>query len=155
MIERYGPLSLSRQCALQGVSRSSQYYRPKGESAENLALMRRMDDLHMEQHMVKANFMTPAFLKRVRSRADGDTYGTQALRELAEITAQQVDEWKTAGKPTDKRALLADMVEACRVSFFEVDRLLQNARRGAPGWAQAERDLLAARRALWPLLDDF
>ena len=46
MIERDGPLSLSRQCALLGVSRSSQYYRPKGESAEDLALMRRMDGLH-------------------------------------------------------------------------------------------------------------
>ena len=42
MIERDGPLSLSRQCALLGVSRSSQYYRPKGESAEDLALMRLM-----------------------------------------------------------------------------------------------------------------
>ena len=48
MIERGGPLSLSRQCALLGVSRSSQYYRPKGESAENLALMRRLDELHMK-----------------------------------------------------------------------------------------------------------
>ena len=47
MIERDGPLSLSRQCALLGVSRSSQYYRPKGESAEDLALIRRMDELHM------------------------------------------------------------------------------------------------------------
>ncbi|WP_420633968.1 IS3 family transposase [Candidatus Palauibacter sp.] len=47
MIERDGPLSLSRQCALLGVSRSSRYYRPKGESAENLALMRRLDELHM------------------------------------------------------------------------------------------------------------
>ena len=47
MIERDGPLSLSRQCAVLGVSRSSQYYRPKGESAEDLALMRRMDELHM------------------------------------------------------------------------------------------------------------
>ena len=47
MIERDGALSLSRQCALLGVSRSSQYYRPKGESAEDLALMRRMDGLHM------------------------------------------------------------------------------------------------------------
>ena len=47
MIERGGPLSLSRQCALLGMSRSSQYYRPKGESAEDLALMRRLDELHM------------------------------------------------------------------------------------------------------------
>ena len=42
MIEPDGPLSLSRQCVLLGVSRSSLYYRPKGESAENLALMRHL-----------------------------------------------------------------------------------------------------------------
>ena len=48
MIEPEGPLSLSRQCVLLGVSRSSLYYRPKGESAENLALMRRMDEFHMD-----------------------------------------------------------------------------------------------------------
>ena len=47
MIERGGELSLARQCALLGVSRSSQYYAPSGESAENLALMRRMDELHL------------------------------------------------------------------------------------------------------------
>ena len=47
MIEPDGPLSVSRQCALLRVSRSSLYYRPKGQSAENLALMRRMDELHM------------------------------------------------------------------------------------------------------------
>ena len=47
MIEHGGELSLARQCALLGVSRSSQYYAPSGESAENLALMRRMDELHL------------------------------------------------------------------------------------------------------------
>jgi len=40
-------LSLSRQCRLLRVSRSSLYHRPKGESAENLALMRRIDELFL------------------------------------------------------------------------------------------------------------
>ena len=48
MIDRGCGLSLSRQCELLGVSRSSQYYAAKGESAENLALMRRLDELHLE-----------------------------------------------------------------------------------------------------------
>ena len=47
MIDRGCGLSLSRQCALLGVSRSSQYRPPAGESAENLALMRRLDELHL------------------------------------------------------------------------------------------------------------
>lgn len=48
MIDRDGELSLSRQCALLGVSRSSLYYEPKAESEEKLTLMRRMDELHMD-----------------------------------------------------------------------------------------------------------
>ena len=48
MIDRGYGLPLSRQCELLGVSRSSQYYAAKGESAENLALMRRLDELHLE-----------------------------------------------------------------------------------------------------------
>ena len=40
-------LSLSRQCRLLSVSRSSFYYAPKGESPENLALMRRIDELFL------------------------------------------------------------------------------------------------------------
>ena len=47
MIDRAGGPSLSRQCELLGVSRSSRYYEPRGESAENLALMRRLDELHL------------------------------------------------------------------------------------------------------------
>jgi putative transposase len=40
-------LSLSRQCELVSISRSSFYYSPRGESAENLALMRRIDELFL------------------------------------------------------------------------------------------------------------
>ncbi len=48
MIRRDHPkLSLSRQCRLLRVSRSSLYHRPKGESAQNLALMRRIDELFL------------------------------------------------------------------------------------------------------------
>lgn len=48
MIERKeAELSLSRQCRLLEISRSSLYYRPKGESAQTLALMRRIDELFL------------------------------------------------------------------------------------------------------------
>jgi putative transposase len=40
-------LSIARQCALLGLARSTRYYRPVGESAENLALMRRIDELYL------------------------------------------------------------------------------------------------------------
>ncbi len=49
MIRRDHPgLSLSRRCRLLSISRSSFYYAPKGESPENLALMRRIDELFMK-----------------------------------------------------------------------------------------------------------
>jgi putative transposase len=49
MIKRDHPgLSLSRQCRLLSISRSSYYYQGKGESPENLALMRRIDELFMK-----------------------------------------------------------------------------------------------------------
>ena len=38
---------MRRQCELLGVSRSGYYYEPCPESPENLALMRRLDELHL------------------------------------------------------------------------------------------------------------
>ena len=38
-------LSLSRQCRLLSIGRSSFYHAPKGESPETLAVMRRIDAL--------------------------------------------------------------------------------------------------------------
>ena len=49
MIEREpAGLSLTRQCRLLELSRSSVYYRPVGESAQTLALMRRIDELYLQ-----------------------------------------------------------------------------------------------------------
>jgi putative transposase len=39
-------LSVSRQCALVGLARATAYYTPSGESAENLAVMRHLDELY-------------------------------------------------------------------------------------------------------------
>ena len=40
-------LTLARQCELLGLARSTCYYRPVGESAENLALMRPIDEQYL------------------------------------------------------------------------------------------------------------
>ena len=49
MVRRGHPeLSLSRQCQVLSISRSSLYYTPKGESVENLALMRRIDEVFLK-----------------------------------------------------------------------------------------------------------
>ena len=49
MVQRDHPdLSLSRQCEVLSISRSSFYYELKGESPENLSLMRRIDELFLK-----------------------------------------------------------------------------------------------------------
>ena len=47
MIDRQHELSIARQAKLVGISRSSVYYTPRPVSAADLALMRRIDALHM------------------------------------------------------------------------------------------------------------
>lgn len=56
---KHGILSIARQCALAGVSRSSYYYEPLGtESEENLALMKVIDRLYLRRPFYGAPRMT-------------------------------------------------------------------------------------------------
>jgi putative transposase len=48
IVPGYAGLSVSRQCELVSISRSSFYHAPRGESPENLALMRRIDELFLK-----------------------------------------------------------------------------------------------------------
>ena len=48
MIDRSHDLSITRQARMLNVSRGSVYYLPRPASAADLALMRRMDELHLE-----------------------------------------------------------------------------------------------------------
>ena len=48
MIDRDHELPVSKQCAALEISRSSVYYEPVAVSASDLALMRRLDELHLE-----------------------------------------------------------------------------------------------------------
>jgi putative transposase len=42
-------LSIQQQCELLGVPRSTYYYQPLAESAENLRLFRQLDQLYMKR----------------------------------------------------------------------------------------------------------
>lgn len=48
MIDRHHDLPLTRQAKVLGLSRGSIYYQPRPVSATDLALMRRMDELHLD-----------------------------------------------------------------------------------------------------------
>jgi len=47
--ENHRKVSIARQCELLGLLRSTCYYRGAGESAENLALMRLLDERHLDK----------------------------------------------------------------------------------------------------------
>ena len=49
MIQADHPLAVTRRCTLLEVARSTVYYRPTGISAEDLTLMRRLDEIHLER----------------------------------------------------------------------------------------------------------
>jgi len=48
MIDRNDDLPVSRQAKVVGISRGSVYYQPRTVSADDLALMRRIDELHLD-----------------------------------------------------------------------------------------------------------
>ena len=54
MIDRNDKLSISRQAKLLGISRGSVYYLPQGASQAELALMRQIDELHLEHPFMGA-----------------------------------------------------------------------------------------------------
>ena len=61
MIEyEHGCLSLRRQCALLSVHRSGLHYTPCGESAQNLAIMRFLDEQYLKTPFYGVPRMTAA-----------------------------------------------------------------------------------------------
>ena len=63
MIDRKHKLSVVRQAGLLGISRGSVYYLPRPTPDADLALMRRMDELHLEYPFAGSR-MLQALLKR-------------------------------------------------------------------------------------------
>ena len=57
MIDRNHALPITRQASLLGMSRGSVYYLPKPISAAELALMRRIDQLHLEHPFMGARML--------------------------------------------------------------------------------------------------
>jgi putative transposase len=76
MIDRNDKLSISRQAKLLGISRGSVYYLPQGVSEAEMALMRQIDELHLEHP-----FMGVGQLERHLRRL-GFEVGRQHVRTL-------------------------------------------------------------------------
>jgi len=57
MIDRSHELPVSRQCQVLGLARSTAYYRPAPVSQDDLALMRRIDELHLQHPFAGARML--------------------------------------------------------------------------------------------------
>jgi putative transposase len=63
MIDRNDGLPVNRQAKVLGISRGSVYYLPRTVSADDLALMRRIDELHLDYPFAGSR-MLQTFLAR-------------------------------------------------------------------------------------------
>ena len=81
MIDRDHDLPLARQAALLGISRGSLYYRACPVSAEELAIMRRIDELHLEYPFAGSRMLRD--LLRGEGIAIGRELVTTMMRRMA------------------------------------------------------------------------
>ena len=79
MIKIQEGLSLRRQCELLAVGRSSLYYETVGTSAEELALMRRIDELHLKWPFYGSRKMCEAL------RAEGTVVNRKHMQRLMRL----------------------------------------------------------------------
>jgi len=76
MIAPEAGLSVSRQCALLGVVRSSFYYRPRPEAAEELELLKRLDRIFTDHPVYGSRRLQVALLR------EGISAGRRRVRRL-------------------------------------------------------------------------
>jgi len=74
MIDRSHPLPLTKQARAAGISRGSVYYLPKPVPAADLALMRRIDELHLELPFAGSRMLNDLL------NAQGVAVGTRVTR---------------------------------------------------------------------------
>src|SRR5258706_2539681 len=76
MIAPEAGLSVIRQCALLGIARSSFYYRPRPESAEELELLKRLDRMFTDNPIYGSRRLQVALLR------EGISAGRRRVRRL-------------------------------------------------------------------------
>jgi hypothetical protein len=76
MIAPEAGLSVSRQCTLLGVARSSFYHRPRPEAAEELELLKRLDRIFTDHPVYGSRRLKVALLR------EGVSVGRRRVRRL-------------------------------------------------------------------------
>src|SRR5260370_11166427 len=93
MIAPEAGLSVSRQCTLLGIARSSFYYRPRPESAEELDLLKRLDRIFTD-HPVYGSRRLRGALSR-----EGGAVGRRAVPPLM----RKLGVWAVKAEPNTRK----------------------------------------------------
>ena len=112
MIDRSHDLPVTRQCRLLKLARSTVYYEPRPVSAENLALMRRIDELHLEYPFAGGRML------RDMLRREGHTIGRGRVRRLMRRMAIEA----LYRRPNTSRKHGADAIHPYLLRNLTVDR---------------------------------
>ncbi len=95
-------LSLSRQCEILSISRSSLYYRLRGESPANLALMRRIDELFLKHPFYGSRHLHELTDGFHAERVIGEWIGFyNTERPHSSLGGKTPEEAYAAGQPVD------------------------------------------------------
>jgi len=105
MIDRDHALPITRQASLLGVSRGSVYYLPRPICAADLALMRRIDELHLEYP-----FMGARMLRRQLQR-EGVVVGRRHVATLMRRMASRL--WRRSPAPVNARRVTRSTRTCC------------------------------------------
>ncbi len=115
LVESDAQLSMRRQCELLGVNRSSLYYDPVEPDAEELALMRRMDALHLKHPFFGSRMMTQTL------KAEGRQVNRKRIQRLMRV----MDLESTAPKPKTSKPSPEHVVYPYLLRNLEISRVNQ------------------------------
>lgn len=111
LVEPCPELSVRRQCELVGISRSGFYYQPCPESEENLALMRRLDKLHLE-HPVYGSRRLGALLRR-----EGQVVNRKRVVRLLQVMGvEALYPWRLLSQPGEGHRLYPYLLEGLEIT---------------------------------------
>jgi len=115
LVEPNAAPSTRRQCELLGVNRSSLYYEPVEPDAEELELMRRMDELHLKRPFFGSRMMTQTL------KAEGRIVNRKRVQRLMRLMGLE----STAPKPNTSKPALEHAVYPYLLRNLKVFRINQ------------------------------
>jgi putative transposase len=123
MIDRSHNLPIVRQAKALNISRGSVYYKPRPVSAEDLALMRRIDELHLE-YPFAGNRMLRDLLNR-----DGVEVGRRHVATLmTRMGVEAIYRRPNTSKPAPGNKIYPYLLRGLKVDHPEIGQI----RRGLP-----------------------